>query len=366
MNDQPLPASDPVWSGPDSIPVAAITSKMFTRPDDIVIIGGSIAEGMGRFLSDIDVCVLTRRQPTLGDVRHRGHFLVTLKGNAANWVEKLQFGQEMQNADLPDDLAVTNAYDFVDEFGTRCDIEYILIDELEGEIAKLHAGYERAGQRYGWMAEPVGFASLRCFHRLVSGMRVANGAALDEVLRSHFAEKLAYLLFRGSCYQFTDFQDILGSTLSGDWSQAVYHTRNYLLLHLKALTHLFGNTNPNIKWAPAYANRLLPDTQIPARFTALFQGTAVDDGNGRSYIEACLDLGDAMSDLCVDRMNALSMAYPSAAMIGLMRQRMASAGMRDPHLLLSLEFHAKPFFRGTLPARNFLDRKTGLQRCSFA
>ena len=365
MTSDFLDITPPAWAGPESIPLADIQQKIFTRPKDIVVVAGSVVEGMGSFLSDIDVCVLTEAKPTLGDVKDRGHFLVSLSGTMGNWAERLRFGSEMHGADDVS-AAVNNTYDFVDMNGTRCDVEYLLRSDIEVTLEKIERGFRHAGTRYGWIAEPASLESLRYVHRLYTGICLANDDSLGKLLSGDYREKLAYLLFRGSCFVYRDFQDILGSTLSSNVSQAVLLIRSYLWMHLKALTHLYGNSNPTNKWAAVYGDRIFgSDSEVMRRFSELFQGTKVTKANLRSYITSCLDFGDFISQMCIEKMDSVAIAYSSETMVGLMRRRIKDAGFKDPHLLMSLEFHSKMFNRKSLPSRDFLEMKEGLTRCTF-
>jgi predicted nucleotidyltransferase len=350
----------------DQIPVASIRQKMFSRASDAIVIAGSIAEGIGNFLSDVDVCVVTSRLPSLANVKNREYFLVTLAGSDADFVGRSLLGNQMRDGSVPDDTPINNVYDTLDAIGTRLDIEYVEQSRLIEDINFINEAFQAAGARYGWIPEPLPTEAMRYLHRVGSGICIENATFLESILTTETKMKLAYLLFRSSCVQYADFQDVIGATVSENWNQAIFLVRTYLLNHLKALTHLHGNTNPTPKWAPTYAENIFgKNSGIVAQFNALFRGTAATDEHCRDYVLSCLDFCDTIAQKCIIQMDTIETSYPSSQILELIKRRLTTAQVADTRVRDSLEFHSKLFNPSSLPARDFLSLEFGLARCSF-
>jgi hypothetical protein len=356
----------PIRRGLEFISLDEIRSKTLAGADDILVVAGSIVEGMGNLMSDVDVCVVTDAPPTIEKIKTCSHYVIAINDPGKELRERLKLGRDARKGVIDPGLEITNSYELLDDEGTRCDVEYISYAELQKMVDKIHREYEFAGRMHGGLGEALPLRQMRFIHRLMSGVALTGRDRLSEIFSSELRKKASYLQFRNALVPYSDFQDIVGAFFAERWDQLVFQLRDYIHKHLKAFTHLCGNTNPVDKWVVTYAERLFGEkSELVLSYRRLHRETSVTDDKARSYLLDCLDFCDSIYQKMIDHTDSRRDIYPNENNQEILRSRIKHGEVKDPHIFIGMEYHSKPFNRKATRSRDFLLMRKGLQTCSF-
>ncbi len=180
---------------------------------DDVFFAGSLIEGFGNSLSDVDVLVVTDRPR-----RHS----ITLVPGTTRWVDVVYVGRE--------------------EFSTYMN-----------SVPDLPMGYSDWGS-----ARPASLAALDVLHDLALGLRVsqpwrATAALIGDQIKSRIARSWALTNIISARAR---WHDASGALKDGQQMQAIYLRSLCLGYCVDAYTGLFSETDINVKWRWSKLTRL--------------------------------------------------------------------------------------------------------------
>lgn len=187
-----------------------IKEKVGQAADDILFLGGSLIEGYGNNLSDIDAFLITSRESCLKEK----------KGSVI----------------------------FLDLTPCPLDIEIIYKEEIH-HWASLINGY--FGKEHSDPRDALLFSTgeLKTMHRFLNGFTLYNEDELKRLKQLFDPLKLADLLFMMTVAIIPTLQiDLLGSIMSEVQHTIVYNLQSILDCLFKGLLALHGNTNMSEKW----------------------------------------------------------------------------------------------------------------------
>jgi hypothetical protein len=356
----------PIRRNLESISVDEIKSKVICSKEDIVVISGSIVEGMGNLFSDIDVCVICEELPVVNQMKGSSNFMVLVNDENLSFREKMVPIQKINNQPDADMRPVENTYRHVDDLGTRADVDYVTREHFEELMSRIHKEYVACGENYNFIETQISRFDLRYVHRILTGVVCAGESSLEKVLQKNIAMELSYVLFRSNLTSYSDFQDIIGSFAAQRWDQTLFLIRGHIHKQLQALTHLYGNTNYNPKWVSTYAERISEiNEKILPEYRKLIRIKVGDEISHEDYIRQCLDFSDLVFESMRKKMKSNDCGYSPEIFLQLMRGVISRGKVTDPHVLAVLEYGSKPFNENTPPSRDFLNFFRGVAKCSF-
>ena len=209
--------------------LAALTRRELLLPDDIVFLSGSLIEGLGNRLSDIDVFVVTDRQ---------------LPG---------RMGQRADGFELN---------------GLMIDVQMVAraeVDALLDRLDSLPATARHVSRRFS-------FADWLFLHRLATGRAAIGEAAFAAIRQRTSREALARFKFEWATEWITRLQmDLAGLHAEHDWKSMLFAAQQILGYAVDCLLAAHRLTTPAPKWRMRLLDRLPPDWEesVPGRQTGL-------------------------------------------------------------------------------------------------
>lgn len=185
-----------------------------------IYISGSIIEGFGNIKSDIDIFVITNKEPRL------------LENNSINNVT-LTLNKE--------DFLIQNS--LIE--GTRYDVEYHDINKIQRILNKIyHFTYN--GE---YVTNPLSYDEQDFLHRLKIGIPIYNENAFFQFKKNLDIYKLS--LHKSAIYidGFNNlYEDAYGTYESNDFGSCYIMLLKLIDATINGYISIFGETNPNEKW----------------------------------------------------------------------------------------------------------------------
>jgi len=176
----------------ESFDLSRIMEIVRVGPRDTILVAGSLIEGMGNPLSDFDVIVLCEAVPRAQHFRTGPKHRLYAFGDKEFVSQGTVFGGSFDT--VPDDALITNTYDVVSGWGTRCDVEYINHDQLDQLLDRLHKGYERLADSHGRGSTGLDIYDYQLLHRIRVGQVLREGEMLKPARNRLPQHLLSYVL----------------------------------------------------------------------------------------------------------------------------------------------------------------------------
>jgi hypothetical protein len=234
-------------------------------PDETVIFGGSIPEGLANADSDIDLLLI-------GAHPHHGYVLVEGQGETAFHEAFAPLKIHVESVPLDHVAALAGQMD---------------------EMVRALADPERARRLYAF---PAG--DLRLMHRVRTGISLRNPDVAEHWrTRLHSDLLPTYLLVLHTIGHFTLREDAIGQAREGYRESSVWMIKHALSLAINALLAAVGESHPSDKWSV----RLLRDHQVD--LGPAFVGELIAHLTGRAplgdfdlYLRDAIELSDRIID----------------------------------------------------------------------
>ncbi|MDF9302027.1 hypothetical protein P5P81_05600 [Tritonibacter mobilis] len=241
-----------------------ILERSVAGPDDIVILSGTLVEGIGNAHSDLDVYVIGDDLPTAESVGERNYLEVV-------------------------DGKVRAYYDYLPTGSFGFDVEYYSKSELTEMLAQVDDLYARSLKSTKILRQTLVYTVMDALHKVHVGECLCNEHRLRGLVPEDSWRKLSFVLYRNKIGGYPEFKDIMGAWKSGDFDTALENARTYLLRQAGALCHLTGSTNAKPKWALQMLKRV-PSNLAPLSddiLTWLWKGFETPEKKREGVLEAC-------------------------------------------------------------------------------
>ncbi|TMU75620.1 hypothetical protein FGA82_20450 [Pseudomonas fluorescens] len=263
-----------------SIPVLEILRLISYEEGDLIFLSGSLIEGIGNLLSDLDVYVLKKNKLQLSTEFEASHDLV----------------REFSSVDSFSGKSVST-YDYLPEYELNIEVEYWTAEEIDCLIKGVNRNsFESA--RFGLspgMNIPS-FKASRLVHNIVTATPLVGHEHLASLVDSFHLPSYCFMRFNSLAGSYEDFKDIAGVYMSGDILRAYDLAREYVTVQMQALTHLHFNTNFRRKWLLTYLQKLPSDYDgIVARYTELVYKSSGVDSLQDKFVELVEFLRDVFT-----------------------------------------------------------------------
>ncbi|KVN25989.1 hypothetical protein WJ63_15145 [Burkholderia pyrrocinia] len=263
-----------------TVPLKTIFDSAPAGADDIIVLSGTLIEGIGTIHSDFDVCVVSDRsvQTAQFDVKHH------------NWVLTDKLAQAADSV-----ATVRQVHNYLGADGLHIDAEYFSRAEIDHLFERVDQYYQRALSGTRVIRDHLAAPELRFLHRLYTGVPVQSGRGYAALMTQTHKAHLCYVLYRFLASEYGELKDVMGAWHAGKFDMAYEQMREILIAHLRGITHLSGSTNFNRKWLYALTARLTGAARdaVERARRLLFQGAPTDDARRAFVLDAC----DALDDL---------------------------------------------------------------------
>lgn len=284
-----------ILDGRISIPKNYLRERAFLESTSILVISGSLIEGIGTIHSDIDCIILCDQRPKVNNIKNSEHALVT----------------DTNYHYITQDEEVHNTTDFYGDTSIHIDADYITFSELDGIIDKIEKAFEDITYDQHFLYGPVlSNTENNVIHRLLIGHALENENKFNRLRSEIPLEKHIYVAHREKLPVFYAFQDVQGCWQSGNLWMGCEIARDMMLKTTMSFTYLTGTTNKHYKWAYSNMFRVNGFDEIKNKFFALARLGAVTETECRSYIQETLKYMDLVF-LAIEGLLKKSKIYPS-------------------------------------------------------
>lgn len=284
-----------ILDGKISIPKSYLREKVFLEETSILVISGSLIEGIGTIHSDIDCIVLCDQRPKANSIANCEHAFVT----------------DINYHHINQDEDVHNTTDFYGDTSIHIDADYIIFTELEEIIRKIEIAFTEitADQRvlYGPILSNT---ENNVIHRSLIGHALENEENFSHLKKKIPLEKHIYVAHREKLPVFYAFQDIQGCWQSGNLWMGCEIARDMMLKTTMSFTYLTGTTNKHYKWVYSNMFRVEGFEEIKNSFFSLARRGAATETECRLYIQDMLLYMDEVF-LAIEKILKTSTTYPS-------------------------------------------------------
>jgi hypothetical protein len=284
-----------ILDGKISIPKKYLRERAFLESTSILVVSGSLIEGIGTIHSDIDCIIICNQRPKANNIKNSHHALVT----------------DINYHYITQDEEVHNTTDFYGNTSIHIDADYITFSELENIIAKIDKSFEEITYDQRFLYSPVlSNTENNVIHRALIGYALENEEKFNKLKSEIPLEKHIYVAHREKLPVFYAFQDIQGCWQSGNLWMGCEIARDMMLKTTMSFTYLTGTTNKHYKWVYSNIFRVNGFDEIKDRFFILARQGAVTEAECRSYIQETLKYMDLVF-LAIEELLKKSKIYPS-------------------------------------------------------
>ncbi|WP_030132600.1 hypothetical protein [Pseudomonas sp. QTF5] len=284
-----------ILDGRISIPKHYLRERAFLESTSILVISGSLIEGIGTIHSDIDCIILCDQRPKANNIKTSEHALVT----------------DINYHYITQDEEVHNTTDFYGDTSIHIDADYITFSELEGITDKIEKVFDDITYDQHFLYRPVlSNTENNVIHRLLIGHALENEKKFNRLKSEIPLEKHIYVAHREKLPVFYAFQDVQGCWQSGNLWMGCEIARDMMLKTTMSFTYLTGTTNKHYKWVYSNMFRVNGFDEIKNKFFALARLGAVTEAECRSYIQETLKYMDLVF-LAIEGLLKKSEIYPS-------------------------------------------------------
>lgn len=314
-----------------TISSSEVLSRAAAKPTDIVILSGTLVEGIGNRHSDVDVYVIGQEQPTVEEIGKRNFTGVTGDGR------------------------VGQVYDYLDDGGFGFDVEYFTHDDIAGIKQKIDALYRRAMSSTKILRTRLERAEDDAIHKLHVGTVIQGQEAFDALFPPSVFEKCCFVMYRNRTGGYPEVKDIMGAWVTGDLDTCLLVTQQYLTEQASGLFHLYGCSNTKPKWFLSNLKRLpeeLSDLKRRIRHWFLQDKTS-DDRIRTAILEAC-NLIDEIFEAGARALGRSPLYYSAEEAARLTDEEYARETFHDAQTQLEFAHRRCVFGERRIPMRTFL------------
>jgi hypothetical protein len=288
------------------------------RHGDVVIVSGSLVEGIGNATSDYDVVVVCGDNGAARDGR-------------PPYVDGVASGRR---------------------FGA--DVYHV--DDLRAMSRTLSEAYKRALEPAVTFEPQLPQCVQECIHKVVVGRLFGDFAARARIIELFVPAHFNFVKYRQSVRGFEEFLDIIGAWRSTDYDTALHLCREYLVRQAMGLVHLAGNTNFKRKWLLRNLARLDGIARAPA--SALAAWLHADRANRRARADGVVDACRVMDDIFTairDLLDSNASYCPTLRFLTWIEEEFSARPRDDALTRQEYEYWRRMYSAAAPPLTNHLD-----------
>ena len=237
---------------------------------DVVMISGTLLEGIGNPYSDLDMYVIGEQLPSVAPTGP-----VTLVIREDGRVRRV-------NEALPH------------AGGIILDVQYYTLHELSTLSRSLNELYAESRQSARIFRKTLHPDDEDLIHKLLTGTVLRDDARVFDAHKIFDRGRFCFLKYRNEVGGYAEFRDLMGSWNDGDLDSCLFNMRNYLVSQVSGMLFLAGSTNPRPKW---FLRRLAsfgePYTGLRRGLLSWLHGARGTDAQKREAIETACHLIDS-------------------------------------------------------------------------
>lgn len=284
----------------DAIDPGFIGLHTYATPRDVVLVSGTLIEGIGNKFSDIDVYVLCERRPKVRDIHPDRH------------MRTLTVGRQIVDADYAAQAAHAEEEVLIIQAETprdcvKLDVEFKTFREVAALADQVRSIFDYARCHLLLLTVQMPERDKMFLHRLHFCRVLQGEATYRQIVNTIHYDRYTYLLYRWIGADYSIFLDIIGAAAAGEWLRALEMARSNALQQTLAYLHLVGLSNFDPKWLITYLDAAVLqgsfDRALLETFRSLYCLQDVDCRQTASlqrYVERALDYADTVLNLSRD------------------------------------------------------------------
>ena len=266
-----------ILDGRVSIPKDYLRTRAFLENESVLIVSGSLIEGIGTLHSDIDCIVFCEHRPKAEAIQKIEHALVT----------------DMDYHHITREEEVHNTTDFYGETSIHIDIDYITFREFDNIIKNIEETFNDIASNQRVLYGPtLSNTENNIIHRTLIGHPLEKKEKFYQLKSKIPTDKHLYVSHREKLPVFYAFQDVQGCWQSGNLWMGSEIVRDMMLRTTMSFTYLAGTTNKHYKWIYSNLYRVIGFDELKNKFFALARKGATTEDECRAYIMEGLEYMD--------------------------------------------------------------------------
>lgn len=259
-----------------------ILDNAYLRDGDAAFVGGSLIEGIGNAMSDVDVHVVT------DDLRRERDIALDMHYRTLSKDRSILTG----TAPMAEVFLI---HTVVPSTHIKVDIEYRSKVEMDSLVSQVRGTFDYATQSLVLLTKYMSARDMAFVHRLFNSHGLSGNAYLDDLRERIGLKAFLYLMYRWKASDFSVLLDIVGAWNEGEWARCADLARENMVTQFHAYTHLCGNTNYHRKWIVRYGARAGVDAGLYERYLHLLLASCGREaGETKAYILATIDFIDEL------------------------------------------------------------------------
>lgn len=201
-----------------------LLSRSRATTEDVVVLSGTLLEGIGNLYSDLDLYVIGNELPAVRD--DIPATLVVREDGRIRRVNEILEGT----------------------VNIVLDVQYYTFRELATLARSLNELYSESRQSTRMFRKTLHPDDEDLIHKLLTGMVLQDGTSCFNACETFDSGKFCFLKYRNEVGGYAEFRDLIGSWTDGDLDSCLYNIRSYLISQICGVMFLAGSTNPRPKW----------------------------------------------------------------------------------------------------------------------
>ena len=320
------PAQISLLNGRVRIDPADLLTHSRAESQDVVILSGTLLEGIGNLYSDLDLYVIGEQLPQKG-TETLSMQIVREDGRVRRINETLE-----------------NASNIV------LDIQYYTFRELATLARSLNELYAESKRSTRIFRKTLHPDDEDLIHKLLTGTTLQDGTGHFNARETFDAGKFCFLKYRNEVGGYAEFRDLVGSWTDGDLDSCLHNIRTYLISQVSGMMFLAGNTNPRPKW---FVRRLgsLGDEylELRERIMTWMQGARYTQLQKHEAVETACDLIDMTYVFARILLGTNPLYFPVEEALALTERDFAERALHDREMLEEFQLLRRMFSGSASP-----------------
>jgi len=331
-----LGAAD-TWLDPEFV-----LKSCYARPGDIVVISGTLIEGIGNAYSDIDVYVITDSYRQSGEIALQHHHRV------------LTVDRDIVRPDTPSS-PVLLIHTVIPGTSIKIDVEFKPFAEVESLLARIHDIYEYASDNLILLTKRLTDREEIMVHRLLNCVPILGQERFTALLRRLPVDEYRYIAYRWVASDFAILLDLAGAWDAGELDRAVELARENVFVQTSGYLRLRGVTNLRRKWLLTYLKRLPDAACLLERFIDLVYLRGTETPAGKAiYVARALDYVDDLFTLSCPLLEAIPRVPSGERGVAVLRRERDDSEFNSDYAQWEYEYRMKAYGHPGLPTRQRL------------
>lgn len=264
----------PILKGRFAIDVDWLLSMCRSSPSDLVLVSGTLIEGIGNAGSDLDVYVIADNLPRRGRFANSSFYTEILDGDGHLILENDEDGQ------------VHALYFYHPTIGIHVDVKFLTQEKLDAIFSEIRSASDSLlnDDNIFYTTAPLsfGYDDSQIIHRILHSVCVSGSSEFASLKDSIPLMEYHCAVYGDLALDHPALLDLKGFLSASESILALEVARSLLFRNTHALLVALGATNRNPKWISKYLH-LLPES-LAERFIDVLTADSRTEENRLSYI----------------------------------------------------------------------------------